>query len=62
MLQCLTAKPVVYLVNMSQDDYIKKKNKWLVKIKQWVDEHTKEAPEVIIPVCVSLEAKVTNLI
>lgn len=57
-LQLLSAKPVVYLVNMSEGDYIKKKNKWLAKIKQWVDEKTKEAPEVIIPICVSLEAKV----
>jgi obg-like ATPase 1 len=61
ILQCLTAKPVVYLVNMCEEDYIKKKNKWLIKIKQWVDEHTKEAPEVIIPVCVSMEAKLVEM-
>jgi len=60
-LQMLSAKPVVYLVNMSEDDYIKKKNKWLGKIKQWVDDHSKEAPEVIIPICVSLEAKLVEL-
>jgi len=60
-LQMLTAKPVVYLVNMSEEDYIKKKNKWLVKIKQWVDENTKEAPEVIIPICVSLESKLVDM-
>lgn len=60
-LQLLSAKPVVYLVNMSEEDYIKKKNKWLAKIKQWVDEHTKEAPEVIIPICVSLEAKLVDM-
>jgi ribosome-binding ATPase YchF (GTP1/OBG family) len=24
----LTAKPMVYLVNLSKDDFIKKKNKW----------------------------------
>jgi obg-like ATPase 1 len=60
-LQMLTAKPVVYLVNMSEDDYIKKKNKWLVKIKTWVDEHTKEAPETIIPICVSLESKLVDM-
>lgn len=60
-LQLLTAKPVVYLVNMSEEDYIKKKNRWLVKIKQWVDEHTKEAPEVIIPICVSMEAKLVDM-
>jgi len=61
MLSLLTAKPVVYLVNMSEEDYVKKKNKWLVKIKQWVDEHTKEAPEIIIPICVSLEAKLVEM-
>ena len=26
----LTAKPVIYLVNLSEKDYIRKKNKWLV--------------------------------
>lgn len=25
----LTAKPVIYLVNLSERDYIRKKNKWL---------------------------------
>jgi obg-like ATPase 1 len=60
-LQLLTAKPVVYLINMSESDYIKKKNKWLIKIKQWVDEHSKEAPEVIIPFCGVLEAKLVEL-
>jgi len=61
-LLLLTAKPVVYLVNMSEPDYIKKKNKWLVKIKQWVDEHSLGGtPEVIIPICVSLESKLFEL-
>jgi len=61
LLQCLTAKPTVYLVNMSEEDYIKKKNKWLAKIKQWVDETSKEAPEMIIPICASLESKLVEL-
>ena len=43
----LTTKPVVYLLNMTEKEYIKKKNKWLVKIKQWVDENDKGA--VAIP-------------
>jgi obg-like ATPase 1 len=34
--QLLTAKPVVYLVNLTAKDYIRKKNKWLVKIFEWV--------------------------
>lgn len=29
-LQLLTAKPVIYLVNLSERDYIRKKNKWSV--------------------------------
>jgi len=27
-LQLLTAKPVTYLVNLSEKDYVRKKNKW----------------------------------
>jgi hypothetical protein len=34
--QLLTAKPVVYLVNMSAADFQRKKNKHLPKIHQWV--------------------------
>lgn len=35
----LTAKPVVYLVNLSEKDYKRKKNKWLLKIHEWVQAH-----------------------
>ena len=38
-LQLLTAKPVVYLVNLSEKDYARKKNKWLVKLFEWVQQH-----------------------
>jgi obg-like ATPase 1 len=34
--QLLTAKPVVYLVNVSEKDYARKKNKFLPKIFEWV--------------------------
>jgi obg-like ATPase 1 len=27
-LSLLTAKPVTYLVNLSEKDYVRKKNKW----------------------------------
>ena len=47
-----TAKSVVYLVNMSQDNYLQKKNKWLLKIKEWV-EH--KCPGTIIPFSVQFE-------
>ena len=32
----LTAKPMIYLLNMSKKEYIKKKSKWLMPIKQKV--------------------------
>jgi len=34
----ITAKPVIYLINLSEKDYIKKKNKWLAKIVGWIQE------------------------
>ncbi|KAI7882343.1 GTP-binding protein YchF [Lichtheimia hyalospora FSU 10163] len=36
----ITAKPVIYLANVSEKDYLRKKNKWLPKIKAWIDEHS----------------------
>ncbi|XP_065656638.1 obg-like ATPase 1 isoform X2 [Hydra vulgaris] len=35
----ITAKPMLYLVNLSESDYFRKKNKWLAKIKAWIDEN-----------------------
>lgn len=32
-LQLLTAKPVTYLVNLSEKDYVRKKNKWSVPVR-----------------------------
>jgi len=48
----LTAKPMVYLVNVSEVDYIKKKNKWLAKIVAWVNAH---GGGKIIPYSVAFE-------
>ncbi|CDR38076.1 hypothetical protein NBRC10512_005581 [Rhodotorula toruloides] len=54
-LLLLTAKPVTYLVNLSERDYIRKKNKWLPKIKAWIDEN---APgDILIPFSVALEER-----
>jgi obg-like ATPase 1 len=50
-----TAKPVVYLVNISEQDYIKKKNKWLGKIQAWIKAH---GGGKIIPYSVAYEKKV----
>jgi len=57
-LSLLTAKPVVYLINMNEEDYIKKKNKWLPKVKQWIDGH---GGEPIVPFCIALEQKLFNM-
>ncbi|CAD7698764.1 unnamed protein product [Ostreobium quekettii] len=57
-LQLLTAKPSVYLVNLSEKDYIRKKSKWLPKIFEWVKEN---GGEPIIPICVSFEAKLHEM-
>jgi obg-like ATPase 1 len=54
----LTAKPVVYLVNLSEDHYIKKKNKWLAKIFEWVQAH---GGEPIIPFSGAFENKVFEM-
>lgn len=35
----ITAKKVVYLVNLSEEDFLSKKNKWLKKIKEFIDAH-----------------------
>jgi len=57
-LQLLSAKPVVYLVNMSPNDYFNKKNKWLGKIKQWVDAH---GGEPIVPFSGAVEFTLLGL-
>lgn len=35
----LTAKPIIYLVNLSEKDFVTKKNKFLPKIKAWIDQN-----------------------
>ncbi|KAF9267683.1 hypothetical protein L218DRAFT_854459 [Marasmius fiardii PR-910] len=58
-LQLLTAKPVTYLVNLSEKDYIRKKNKWLTKIKAWIDENNPGDP--LIPFSVALEERLAPM-
>lgn len=55
----LTAKPVIYLPNLSERDYIRKKNKSLIKIKEWVDANS--PGDVIIPFSVSLEERLSHM-
>ena len=56
--QFLTAKTVVYLVNMSEKDFIRQKNKWLAKIHAWVQENV---PGPIIPYSAVFENKLAEL-
>lgn len=58
-LQLLTAKPVIYLVNLSERDYVRKKNKWLAKIKAWIDENN--PGDLLIPFSVALEERLLAL-
>ncbi|XP_075220147.1 obg-like ATPase 1 [Lycorma delicatula] len=56
----LTTKPAMYLVNLSEKDYIRKKNKWLVKIKEWVDKNDPGAS--IIPFSGVFENKFIDMV
>lgn len=57
-MQLLSAKPVIYLVNMTPNDYLRKKNKWLPKIKEWIDSRTKEP---LIPFSAQFEQKIAEM-
>lgn len=48
----------MYLVNLSERDYIRKKNKHLPKIAEWIKEHA--AGDPIIPLSVSFEERLTR--
>ena len=49
---------VVYLVNLSPEDYLRKKNKWLGKIAEWVNAH---GGGRIIPFSGVFEAKLLDM-
>lgn len=54
--QFLTAKPVVYLVNIGNEEYALQKNKYLAKINEWVK--SRDPYGKIIPFSASFEATV----
>lgn len=56
-LHLITAKPVIYLANVSEKDYLRKKNKWLPKIKAWIDEHS--PGDLMIPYSGAFEYRLT---
>eukprot|EP00755_Sulcionema_specki_P008779 Sspe_Gene.41894::Locus_20274_Transcript_2_4_Confidence_0.400_Length_1288::g.41894::m.41894/K19788/OLA1; obg-like ATPase 1 len=57
-LLLLTAKPQIYLCNMSKKDYLSKKNKYLPKVKKWIDDNTNE---VMIPFSAEFEAEMREM-
>ncbi|XP_065319535.1 obg-like ATPase 1 isoform X2 [Gordionus sp. m RMFG-2023] len=57
----LTAKPMIYLLNLSESDFIKKKNKWLSKCAKWIREN--DGPDaIIIPFSAEYESKIVSII
>ncbi|KAK8865881.1 GTP-binding protein YchF [Kwoniella newhampshirensis] len=58
-LTLLTAKPITYLVNLSERDFVRKKNKWLPKIKAWIDENN--PGDSLIPFSVALEERLVSM-
>lgn len=58
-LHLLTAKPMVYLVNTSEKDYISGDNKWIPSIQEWVEENNKG--DLVLPLSVSLESKLADM-
>ncbi|KAJ3170847.1 hypothetical protein HDU87_008675 [Geranomyces variabilis] len=53
----ITTKPVIYLVNLTAADYLRRKNKWLGKIAAWVAAH---GGGPIIPMSVEHEQAIWN--
>eukprot|EP01026_Neomeris_dumetosa_P025180 TRINITY_DN2074_c0_g1_i1.p1 TRINITY_DN2074_c0_g1~~TRINITY_DN2074_c0_g1_i1.p1 ORF type:complete len:391 (-),score=81.87 TRINITY_DN2074_c0_g1_i1:287-1459(-) len=56
--QFISSKPVVYLINMAEKDFIRKKNKWLPKIAEWVKNH---GGDPVIPFSAAYEQKVFDM-
>ena len=55
----LTAKPAIYLCNLSEKDYVRKKNKHLLKVKQWIDANS--PGDGLIPFSAALESTLANM-
>lgn len=54
--QLLTAKPVIYLVNLSERDFLRKKNKFLPALAEWMK--ARGSDDKVIPFSCEFEAKV----
>jgi obg-like ATPase 1 len=54
----LTAKPSLYLINLSTKEFLRKKSKWLAPVKQWVEQHS---GEIVLPFSASYESKIIDI-
>jgi len=54
----ITTKPVIYIINLSKKDFIRKRNKWLGPIGTWVKEH---GGGMCIPMSVEFEEELYAL-
>lgn len=57
-MQLISAKPAVYLVNLTEKAFIKKKSKWLPKVHEWVQKH---GGEPILPFSGKFESKIFEM-
>jgi obg-like ATPase 1 len=55
----LCSKPIIYIVNMAQEDFERQKNRWLPRMKNWIQEHAPGAQ--MIPMSVAFEQYVSTL-
>merc|ERR1712176_63528 len=55
----LTAKPVMFAINLNHRDYCRKKNKFLKPIFEWVNKNAKGS--TMIPYCGSYEEELKDL-
>jgi len=54
----LTAKQVVYVINLSEADFVRQKNKWLPKVHKYITECDPGAP--LVPFCATFEEKIVH--
>jgi len=55
---CITTKPQIYIINLSQKSFLRKGNKWLPKIVEWVNLH---GGGQILPVSCEFEQTLSDL-
>jgi len=55
----LTAKPAVYLINISEANFVEQKNPWLKDVREWCKVNSPGAP--VVPFSVSFEQKLKGM-